>query len=28
LHKFEMSGMPDDVRTFKERVQNIRYETH
>lgn len=28
LMKFEMSGMPDDVETFKERVQNIRYETH
>jgi protein involved in ribonucleotide reduction len=28
IHKFEMSGLPKDVRTFKERVQEIRYETH
>lgn len=28
LHKFEMSGMPEDVDILKERVQNIRYETH
>jgi protein involved in ribonucleotide reduction len=28
IHKFEMSGLPKDVMTFKERVQNIRYETH
>lgn len=28
LIKFEMSGMPEDVETFKERVQNIRYETY
>jgi protein involved in ribonucleotide reduction len=28
LHKFEMSGMPEDVEILKERVQNIRYETH
>jgi protein involved in ribonucleotide reduction len=28
LHKWEMSGMPEDVETFKERVQNIRYETY
>jgi protein involved in ribonucleotide reduction len=28
IHKFEMSGLPRDVITFKERVQEIRYETH
>lgn len=28
LHKFEMSGMPEDVGIFKERVQNITYETY
>lgn len=28
LHKFEMSGMPEDVDTLRERVQNISYETH
>lgn len=28
LLTFEMSGMPEDVETFRERVQNIRYETH
>lgn len=28
LHKFEMSGMPEDVEFLKERVQNISYETY
>jgi len=28
LHKFEMSGMPEDVEIFRERVQNISYETY
>ncbi|WP_319020740.1 class Ib ribonucleoside-diphosphate reductase assembly flavoprotein NrdI [Bacillus sp. B1-b2] len=28
LHKFEMSGMPEDVKTLKERVQIINYETY
>lgn len=28
LHKFEMSGMPEDVKTLTERVQNIRYEAY
>ncbi len=28
LHKFEMSGMPEDVEIVRERVQNISYETH
>ncbi|WP_445487947.1 class Ib ribonucleoside-diphosphate reductase assembly flavoprotein NrdI [Niallia sp. 03133] len=28
LHKFEMSGMPEDVEIVRERVQNISYETY
>ena len=28
LHKFEMSGMPEDVEIVRERVQNINYETY
>ncbi|WP_309296612.1 class Ib ribonucleoside-diphosphate reductase assembly flavoprotein NrdI [Niallia sp. NCCP-28] len=28
LHKFEMSGMPEDMEIFRERVQNISYETY
>ncbi|WP_328588896.1 class Ib ribonucleoside-diphosphate reductase assembly flavoprotein NrdI [Niallia nealsonii] len=28
LHKFEMSGMPEDVEIVRERVRNISYETH
>ena len=28
LHRWEMSGMPEDVEIFKERVQKISYETH
>lgn len=28
LHKFEMSGMPEDVEIVRERVRSISYETH
>lgn len=28
LYKFEMSGMPEDIKTFKERVQELDYETY
>lgn len=28
LHKFEMSGMPEDVEIVRERVQSISYETY